>query len=331
MVQEVAAQKIAPHVEMRIRMLDQTVLAARRGIRNQLKSLLNFRKPASTSPLPSPSSRSANATGAEPGSPRQSGATHYSRTSQESQLRQLSDLALMVGDCETALTALRLLSSDYKSDKAYLQYAGVQEAMAIATVLCDGSPTDVVSSFREAYFRYDQIAAAPPGDRIGARYTMRTTMLLTMYLAGLRRYTDASYFATKAHLQEDNLRAALLLENAAHLLLRLKPPQTRKCAFHLVLAGLRYSQGGALGLASRAYSQALGAYDGKNWKILEEHVHEALGKSCRDTGDLAGAVEHFAATLLCPQVPAGLQSLHMTQFAEALKAATAQLVSSARI
>lgn len=55
-------------------------------------------------------------------------------------------------------------------------------------------------------------------------------------------------------LQEDNLRAGLLLEQAAHCLLCLTPPHTRKFAFHLVLAGLRYDMCGQKGLAQRAYT-----------------------------------------------------------------------------
>lgn len=53
--------------------------------------------------------------------------------------------------------------------------------------------------------------------------------------------------------QEENLRAGLLLEQAAHCLLSLSPPHTRKFAFHLVLAGLRYDMCAQKGLAQRAY------------------------------------------------------------------------------
>lgn len=57
--------------------------------------------------------------------------------------------------------------------------------------------------------------------------------------------------------QEENLRAGLLLEQAAHSLLRLAPsPHTRKFAFHLVLAGLRYNLCGQKELALRAYKWA---------------------------------------------------------------------------
>lgn len=53
--------------------------------------------------------------------------------------------------------------------------------------------------------------------------------------------------------QEDALRAGLLLEQAAHCLLALAQAHTRKFAFHLVLAGLRYDMAEQKGLAQRAY------------------------------------------------------------------------------
>ena len=55
-------------------------------------------------------------------------------------------------------------------------------------------------------------------------------------------------------LQEDNLRAGLLLEQAAYCLLSLQPAHKRKFAFHLVLAGLRYDMCEQKFLSRRAYT-----------------------------------------------------------------------------
>lgn len=57
--------------------------------------------------------------------------------------------------------------------------------------------------------------------------------------------------------QEENLRAALLLEQAALCLLRVSPPSVRKYAFHMVLAGLRYNACDQKALGMRAYRSAL--------------------------------------------------------------------------
>ncbi len=53
--------------------------------------------------------------------------------------------------------------------------------------------------------------------------------------------------------QEENLRAALLLEQAAFCLLHVAPPHVRKFAFHMVLSGLRYNACGQVPLGVRAY------------------------------------------------------------------------------
>ncbi len=56
-----------------------------------------------------------------------------------------------------------------------------------------------------------------------------------------------------AAAQEENLRAALVLEQAAQCLLHTSPPHVRKYAFHMVLSGLRYNSCGQQQLGMRAY------------------------------------------------------------------------------
>ena len=53
--------------------------------------------------------------------------------------------------------------------------------------------------------------------------------------------------------QEESLCAALLLEQASLCLLHTTPPLVRKFAFHMALAGLRYSSCDQRPLATRAY------------------------------------------------------------------------------
>jgi len=57
----------------------------------------------------------------------------------------------------------------------------------------------------------------------------------------------------RAAAQEENLRAALVLEQAAQCLLHTSPPHVRKYAFHMVLSGLRYNSCGQQQLGMRAY------------------------------------------------------------------------------
>ena len=58
-------------------------------------------------------------------------------------------------------------------------------------------------------------------------------------------------------LQEENLCAAVLLEQAALCLLRLRHPSVRKYAFLLLLSGLRYNASSQRGLGARVYRSGL--------------------------------------------------------------------------
>lgn len=129
------------------------VTANRKGLRNQLKSLL-WRKPGSSSggqdggSMPS----TPTAAGGGAGTP-----ASYAPGSVESAMRQLSDLALQLGDYDTAASTLRLLASDTKADRAYKAYAGVQEALGAAAVLAGAPPSDAAASYKEALHRYSQV------------------------------------------------------------------------------------------------------------------------------------------------------------------------------
>ena len=78
-------------------------------------------------------------------------------------MRQLSDLALMLGDYDTASATLRLLGSDTKADRAFKAYAGVQEALGAAAVLSGAPPSEVLASYKEALYRYLQVGGGAGG------------------------------------------------------------------------------------------------------------------------------------------------------------------------
>lgn len=317
-VEELVVKRLVPHVESRIRMLDQTVMSSRRGLRNQLRSLWMR--------------TSTNSLGGTQGSAR--AGTSQSGTSNEEdtydlgtpvmQLRCLGDLAMMVGDFDLACTVLKVLAADLKQDKAYFEYAWSQETLAVATILSGGTISDAIANFREAYYRYDQVAQrqlkSPEIDkglvRYSSLYATRAAVSLANLLAVLSRFNDAGTILMKAHFQENDIRAALLLDRAAHLLLQGAKAQLRKFAFHMVLAGLRYNKAGAQELAARAYSLALEVYDKRQWEIIEEHVHESLGKIYRNLGDNLSASIHFGAILACSNIPAQQQHSHIMQYAE---------------
>ena len=43
--------------------------------------------------------------------------------------------------------------------------------------------------------------------------------------------------------------------------------------------------------------QALSVHKGRSWQFIEEHIHDNLGRTFKEMGDLPSAVHHFMAVL----------------------------------
>ncbi len=302
---------LLPHIESRIQDLEVVISASRRGLKNQLKSFL-FRK------TPSDPSTATGDGGVGPG--RGDKAPELSRTfcslrvdSVEAAMRSQSDLLMLVGDYATAISTLKLLSSDLKSDKLDLHYASSQEALSMATMFGGGSVSASIMYMKEAFLRYSGIVEAERGlsRYLAAMYCTRVALQWVDLLSSLNRTSDASWIAMRAHFHESNARAAFLLEYAAHFLLLQRPAKERKCAFYLVLAALRYGQAHENSLAFVAHQKAIGMLQGKGWDVLEEHVHEALGHECSARGHDPEALEHAVSMIKCFSLPSQLQAAHM--------------------
>ncbi|KAF3771826.1 Trafficking protein particle complex subunit 8 [Nymphaea thermarum] len=106
LLQELSTKHIIPYMEQKIRILNAQVSTTRKGFKNQIKNLW-WRK-------------AKEEAADDPNGPK------YSFSSLESQIRVLGDHAFMLRDYELALSSYRLLSTDYKIDKAWKRYAGVQ-------------------------------------------------------------------------------------------------------------------------------------------------------------------------------------------------------------
>ena len=70
-------------------------------------------------------------------------------------------------------------------------------------------------------------------------------------------------------------------------------------------------------------------YRGRRWALVEEHLHDVLGRQAHEAGDAAGAAQHFMSMLACPHNSPYCQRLYLAQFTDALQAAQAQLVRPA--
>jgi hypothetical protein len=85
--------------------------------------------------------------------------------------------------------------------------------------------------------------------------------------------------------RESPLRAALLMEQAAHGYLRCAPPQARKFALHAALAGQRFQQCRQRGFAARAYRAVLAVHHAARWRHVDEHAALALARLDQAGGD----------------------------------------------
>ncbi|WPT14260.1 Glutamyl-tRNA(Gln) amidotransferase subunit B [Picochlorum sp. SENEW3] len=131
-VEALSSTCLIPFIEERIRELEVVIGSSRRGLKNQLKTFL-FRK----------STSSQSSMGAFDGS-EESEHSIYSQSSPQFQelnqasveaaMRRQSDLLIMVGDYNTAISTLKLLSADLKSDKLYFHYASAQECLGVANI-----------------------------------------------------------------------------------------------------------------------------------------------------------------------------------------------------
>lgn len=97
---------------------------------------------------------------------------------------------------------------------------------------------------------------------------MRTAKLFSEAAKQLIRMTST----------DADLPSALLLEQAAYAFLKSTPPHHRKYAFHIVLAGHRYSKCGQRKHAFRCYKQAYQVFEKREWSLAEDHIQYTIGK-----------------------------------------------------
>ncbi|KAK9289806.1 hypothetical protein L1049_007966 [Liquidambar formosana] len=137
LMQDLSSKHIIPHMEQKIRMLNQQVSVTRKGFRNQIKNLWWRKGREDTPDAPS--------------------GAMYTFSSIESQIRVLGDYAFMLRDYELALSNYRLISTDYKIDKAWKRYAGVQEMMGLTYFMLDQSRKESEYCMENAFNTYLKI------------------------------------------------------------------------------------------------------------------------------------------------------------------------------
>ncbi|KAF6144793.1 hypothetical protein GIB67_016867 [Kingdonia uniflora] len=288
LMHDLSSKHIIPHMEQKIRVLNQQVSATRKGFRNQIKNLW-WRKGKDDMPdVPT--------------------GPMYTFSSIESQIRVLGDYAFMLRDYELALSNYRLLSTDYKLDKSWKRYAGAQEMMGLTYFMLDQSKKDAEYCMESAFTTYLKLGSS------GQQNVTRCGLWWTEMLKAREQYKEAAGVYFRISNEEPSLQAAVLLEQASYCYLMSSPPMFRKYGFHLVLAGNRYYISDQRKHAIRAHRSALSVYKENTWNYINDHVHFHIGKWYAFLGLFDVAIQHILKVLACSHQSIATQELFLRDF-----------------
>jgi len=297
---------LLPHIEQKLFTLSTQILNTRKGLRNQFKTFWG---------------RSAGTT------KREGESDAYTHASPESQVRLAGDLAFMCRDYEAAMAHYRLAHADYKSQSAWRHLGSSYEAMAHVHLLSRAnSPElkkDIDHAYQQAIASYAKFDAATGGTQsaLATRLKIRASTAYGEALRALGAHRESNLpFIQASAMGDDDLRAALMLEQAAFSFLQCVPPMTHKFASYMVLAGARYYRADAIAGATRCYAYALPMFSGKGWSAAEEHLNTTLGHLVSRAGRTRNAMEFFRDATRCAHLPADLQSERLSEFEGALEA-----------
>ncbi|CAL1370679.1 unnamed protein product [Linum trigynum] len=289
LMHEFSSKHVIPYMEQKVRILNQQVSATRRGFRNQIKNLWWRKGKDDPNEMPSGSM--------------------YTFSSIESQIRVLGDHAFMLHDYELALANYRLISTDYKLDKAWKRYAGVQEMMALAYFLLDQSRKEAEYCMENAFNTYLKLGSS------GQQNATRCGLWWIEMLKTRDQYKEAAsvYFRI---CSEELLHSAVMLEQASYCYLFSKPPMLYKYGFHLVLSGDRYRKTDQVKHAIRTYRSALSVYKETTWSYIRDHVHFHIGQWYALLGLHDLAVKHMLQVLACSHQSKATQELFLRDFVQ---------------
>lgn len=161
---------------------------------------------------------------------------------------------------------------DFNADSAWSFYAGALEMAALAAFMNGSSNRKTYDYMEEAIVTYLNYCKM-------AQFATRATLLSMECLRTASLNNEAAKQLIRMTSEDSDLRSALLLEQAAHCYL-MAQPQTlhRKYAFHIVLAGHRYSKSGQRRHAFRCYKQAYQVFENRGWSLAEDHIQYTIGK-----------------------------------------------------
>ncbi|RZF40599.1 hypothetical protein LSTR_LSTR007482 [Laodelphax striatellus] len=277
MINEFCVNALLPHIEVHIAQLS-FIISNKKGVSRSLlsatKRWFGSNKPGTqTNALPPTS-------------------VMYSSDSPEIQQRRLGDLYFMLHAYPQAYTAYHSAKRDFHADGAWLHYAGALEMAALSLFM---QPGDTV---RKAHDYADESITTYLNSCRMPQFATRATLFSVESLRARGLHGEAAKQLIRMTCEDSDLRSALLLEQAAHCFLAAhRPVMPRKYAFHLVLAGHRFSKAGQKRHSLRCYRQAHQVYEGKNWSLAEDHIHFTIGRMAAGLKRGQEAAEAYARLL----------------------------------
>ncbi|XP_026731514.1 trafficking protein particle complex subunit 8 [Trichoplusia ni] len=280
---EYSSKALLPYMEKQISQLSE-IVANRKGVSRSLLS----------------ATKRWFGTG-KPGNTTGNSTVIYTSDCPELQLRRLGDLWFMCRQWQRAFDTYHTAKREFYADSAWLCYAGALEMAAISAFMAGDSNRKTHGYMEESIVTYLNTCRM-------VQYAVRATLLSVLCLSGSGMHGEAAKQLIRMTSEDSDLRSAMLLEQAA--LCFLSGPASkgmcRKYAFHMVLAGHRFSKAGQKKHAYRCYKQAYQVYESSGWRLATDHVQFALGR-------LAGALRHTRDALRwlgAPLAPAAPQPPH---------------------
>lgn len=215
----------------------------------------------------------------------------YSPDSNEILQRKLADLYFIFGNYVLAFQLYHQVKRDFAADQAWLYLAGALEMAAISAFMTGEVNKKTMEYMDEAINLYNNILKMP-------QFATRATLYSTECLRAKENYGEAATQYIKMTSEDSDLRSALLLEQAAYSFLSCKKPSmVRKYAFHIVLAGHRYSKCNQRKHSLRCYKQAFQVYSGTGWSLADDHIHYTIGRQAAGLQILEDAIDSFSSLL----------------------------------
>ncbi|XP_072246347.1 trafficking protein particle complex subunit 8 isoform X2 [Leuresthes tenuis] len=278
-VQEFTFRGLLPHIEKNIRQLNDQLIS-RKGLSRSLFTAT--KKWFGGGKVPEKSITE----------PRSTCGLLYPPEAPELQIRKMADLCFLIQHYELAYSCYHTAKKDFLSDQAMLYAAGALEMAAVSAFLHLGAPRPYPAHYMDTAIQtYRDVCK-------NMVLAERCALLSAEILKSQGKYSEAAALLIKMTSEDSDLRSALLLEQAAHCFINMRYPMVRKFAFHMILAGHRFSKAGQRRHALRCYCQAMQVYKERGWSLAEDHINFTIGRQSYTLGQLENAVTAFRQILI---------------------------------